>query len=222
MTAGELARMIRGKKLLPGLDALELDVQPMEGWHRWMRWQDFSSLWIPTSPAIPSFQAALLYPGICLFEATSINDGRGTTTPFNLIGADWIDQADLISKLNSMSLPGLHFLPAQYTPHAKENSAAKPKYDGVQLDGVRIVVTDYRIVTPVEVGVTMLQLIREQARHKGRANPINQPKWLNYLAGTKRLNDQLESGMTANAIIQTWKNEVARFVEDRKRYLLYD
>ena len=86
MTVGELATMIKGERMLPGLEGLDLRVIRMEGWHRVMKWPETGLEWVRTSPNIPDFETALLYPGICFFEGTDASEGRGTLEPFSVIG----------------------------------------------------------------------------------------------------------------------------------------
>ena len=107
LTVAELARLIKGQRLLPGLENLHLEVIAMKGWARWMRWPDTKLPWQKTSPNIVDFETALVYAGIGLFEATSVSDGRGTPTPFTHLGAPWVDGKELASTLNSLGLPGV-------------------------------------------------------------------------------------------------------------------
>src|SRR5262249_55402042 len=147
---------------------LVLKFEPMLGWERWMRWPDFSDLWVPTSPNVNSFEAALLYPGIGLFGAvSSVNEGPGTPYPFRFIGAEWMDQFSIVSQLNARKLSGLTFETAQMTPRAPPGGKAQSiKLAGKTLDGVRIRVLDYSAVAPLEAGITILQVVREHARLK--------------------------------------------------------
>ena len=100
MTVGELALMIKGSHMLPGLSNLDLTVVRMEGWERSMRWPDTELAWIPTSPNLPEFDSSLLYAGMCLLEGTGASEGRGTVTPFALAGWPGIDEEALAAKLN--------------------------------------------------------------------------------------------------------------------------
>jgi uncharacterized protein YbbC (DUF1343 family) len=109
MTAGELALMIKGERMLPGLEGLELRVIRMSGWRRGMQWPETGLKWVRTSPNIPDFETALLYPGICFFEGTSANVGRGTLEPFKLVGFPGINAGELADRLNRKNLPGAKF-----------------------------------------------------------------------------------------------------------------
>jgi uncharacterized protein YbbC (DUF1343 family) len=222
MTIGELGQMIAKKKLLPGLDALDLSIEPMSGWERRMRWPDLSGAWIPTSPAINAFDAALLYPGMGLLEATSrVNDGRGTNQPFRLFGAEWLDSAAMANRLNAQHLPGLVFESTQYTPQVQPGTVTNTRLTGMALSGVRVRVIDYKVVEPLELGIVVLQLLREQAQGRSEPELIDQPSWLSRLAGTKRLFDQLKQGVSAAKIAASWKDEVEKFKVSRAPFLLY-
>jgi uncharacterized protein YbbC (DUF1343 family) len=224
MTVGELAQLIVGEKLLPGLDRLQLDIQRMQGWERWMRWRDDLSPWITTSPNIRTFDAALLYAGIGFFEATSISEGRGTEHPFQKLGAPWVDSLAMASLLNRKGLPGVSFQADQFTPKPSKISkmgGGSVRFDGQLISGVEIVVTDYRKVAPVEAGIEMLVAFREHSRRKGQPELITRAGWLNKLAGTKRLYKQLSERASAGEIIASWRDEVDWFKVRRAPYLIY-
>jgi uncharacterized protein YbbC (DUF1343 family) len=220
LTVGELARMIQGEKLLPGLEKLKLDVVAMEGWRRAMLWPDTERPWVATSPAIPDFETALIYPGAGFFEATAASEGRGTETPFKLIGAPWADSAALAAELNGRGLPGVSFEAATFTPQRRPGMSDGPKLKGRQIEGVRLTVTDPRAYLTVETGVHLLHAFRAQARAK-RAAFINRPDWLARLAGTTRLNGMLRKGESPRNIIAAWDSDVKAFLRQRASYLLY-
>ena len=97
--------MIQGEGLMPGLESLELDVVSMDGWDRSMQWPDTARPWVATSPNIPRFDNALVYPGTCFFEATSASEGRGTLSPFLQVGSIEVDGSRIAEELNKKSLP---------------------------------------------------------------------------------------------------------------------
>ena len=224
MTVGELAQLIAKERLLPGLEELELTVIPMEGWKRWMKWVDvMGRLWIKTSPNIRSFDAALLYPGIAFFEATSVNEGRGTDYPFRLLGAEWLDQPRLLAALNAKKLPGVAFGAVEYMPEPKSKLAVTDtQLSDKVLKGIRIDVVDYKSLMPLETGITVLQVFRDHGPIKGQPEIIDNVSWLNKLAGTKRLYEELSKGVDAKDIIASWKDEVEKFKAVRAKYLLYN
>jgi uncharacterized protein YbbC (DUF1343 family) len=221
MTMGELAGMIKGEAWLDGLGALDLTVVPMEGWRRAMRWSELKRPWVPTSPNIPSFEAALVYPGMGLVGEAKVNEGRGTSTPFSLLGAPWIDGARIAQRLNAVGLAGVRFEPHSYTPHSIPGVAVKPRFAGKRLNGVRVTVTDPAAFAPLETGVHVLAQLFAEARAKGIAQPIANLAMLHALAGTRRLHRMLADGRSAADIVAAWQQEVARFSGLRGRYLLY-
>ena len=221
LTVGELGRMIKGEKLLAGLDKLQLDVIEMEGWRRTMLWPDTGFNWVPTSPNIPDFETALLYPGSGLFEATTASEGRGTNAPFKLVGAPWADAAALARTLTGKSLPGIDFQATTFTPERLSGMATDPKWKDRKISGVKLTVTDMRSFRPVETGIHLLHAFREQARAR-RASFINRPDWLARLAGTTRVNGMLRKGSSANRIIAAWKMDKKAFLKRREPYLIYE
>jgi uncharacterized protein YbbC (DUF1343 family) len=221
LTVGELARLIQGEGLLPGLDALQLDVVPMEGWSRAMRWPDTGLPWIPTSPNIPDFETALIYPGACYFEGTSASEGRGTRSPFKLLGAPWADATALAEALNAKGLPGVQFGTSTFTPRSIEGMSSNPKLEDTELRGIRHIVTDAAALRPVETGRHVLHTFYYQAPPDERDGFL-QRRWLGRLAGTDRLFDLLTRGATPEDIIAAWQDEVAAFEAQRRPYLLYE
>jgi uncharacterized protein YbbC (DUF1343 family) len=222
LTVAELARMIAGEGWLEGLGGLQLTVVPMQGWRRTMRWPELQRPWAATSPNIPSFEAALVYPGIGIAgEGGIVNEGRGTPTPFSLIGAPWLDGAHLADRLNGLGLAGVRFEPAAYTPRPIPGVAAEPRFAGQPLIGVRIVVTDAVRFAPLEAGMHALAAVYAEARAAGIAEPIANMAMFNALAGTRRLHRMLADGRSGADIVAAWADGVARFRERRARYLLY-
>jgi uncharacterized protein YbbC (DUF1343 family) len=221
MTVGELARMIKGERWLDGLDALELTVVEMQGWQRTMRWPELQRPWVATSPNIPTFEAALVYPGMGIVGEAKVNEGRGTPTPFSVLGAPWVDAARLADDLNALSLAGVRFEPASFTPRSIPGVALHPRFEGQPIDGVRIAVTDCARFEPLEAGMHVLAALAAEARSKGISEPIASLAMFHALAGTRRLHKMLASGSSGAAIIAAWRTEVDRFRAQRAPYLLY-
>lgn len=221
MTVGELARMIKGEAWLEGLDTLDLTVVPVEGWRRTMRWPDLGRPWVPTSPNIPSFEAALVYPGMGLVGEARVNEGRGTPTPFSLFGAPWVGGGSLAARLGSLRLAGVRFEAHDYTPRSIPGVALTPRFAGQRLRGVRIVVTDAAQLAPLETGVHVLATVFAEARAQGVGEPIANLAMFHALTGTKRLHRMLAGGRGAADIIAAWQEEVGRFRAQRMPYLLY-
>jgi uncharacterized protein YbbC (DUF1343 family) len=186
-----------------------------------MRWPELGRPWVTTSPNIPSFEAALVYPGMGLVGEAEVNEGRGTPTPFSLFGAPWIEGPRLVGSLNALRLPGVTFRAEAFTPRSIPGVAAHPRFVGVALSGVRIAVTDIGRVEPLEVGMHVLAEVAAEARARGIAPLFANRKMLQAVAGTRRLGDMLAAGSDGAGIIGAWQSEVEAFKSRRARYLLY-
>ena len=221
LTVGELAAMVKDEAFYPGLDELDLHVVTMHGWKREMRWPDTGLEWQQTSPNIPDFETAMIYPGTCFFEAVDASEGRGTYQPFKQVGAPWADSLDAASSLNELGLPGVHFAPATFMPSSIEGMASNPGFLGETMKGVRVEITDLKTFQPVETGIHILTYFYNAAPEDKRASFIN-GRWLGLLAGTDRLQSDLELGRTAQEIVASWREEVESFKEQRQDFLLYE
>jgi uncharacterized protein YbbC (DUF1343 family) len=220
LTVGELALMIRGEAMLPGLEDLDLQIVSMEGWNRQTLWPDLGRDWNPPSPNIPNFETALIYPGACLFEGLSASEGRGTFEPFLVVGAPWADGAAIAADLNSRELPGLRFEAVTFTPESIPNMATRPKHLGTELQGVRHIITDAALVRPVEAGIYVVHAFWHNTPEADRGEFFND-RWFGRLAGTNRIHEMIRAGDDPTAIISSWYVELASFKEARQPYLLY-
>lgn len=221
MTVGELARMIKGEKWLSGLDSLDLTVVAIRGWRRSMRWPELRRPWVATSPNIPTFEAALVYPGMGIVGEADVNEGRGTPTPFSVFGAPWLDGARMVERLKALGLVGVRFERADFTPRSIPGVAARPRFEGKPIGGVRLVVTDVARFEPLEAGMHVLATLADAARARGVAPLIPNLSMFHTLAGTERLYRMLDAGSDGTAIIAAWQAEVERFRARRAQYLLY-
>jgi uncharacterized protein YbbC (DUF1343 family) len=219
MTVGELAKMIKGEGMLPGLSHLELRVVLMQGWQRWMRWPDTGLPWVATSPNLPTFESALLYPGIGLLEGTSASEGRGSDQPFRLVGWPSVDAQALALKLNGQDLAGLHFEPARFTPVSLPGISSDPKYRNREIGGVRIEITDYRKVLPVEAVVAVISALYASIPQSARKVFFN--GGIDDMSGSIEVRQGVQRGESTGAIIARWGDGVQRFLNLRQGYLLY-
>ena len=219
LTVGELAKMIKGEALLTGLESLDLQIIPMEGWTRTMQWTDTGRPWVPTSPNIPKFETALVYPGTCFFEATSGSEGRGTHSPFLQVGAVEVDGEQIAAILNKKSLPGVHFEVAEFTPKPLTSMDSAPKLNGQTVRGLGIKVVDHKTYQPVETGIHILH-----AYYHAVSAPddfLTRPEWLGKLSGTAKLVSMLAS-MTPEEIIASWQDDLTDFGQRSEEYYLYE
>lgn len=221
MTIGEIALMIKGEPMLDGLDSLDLEIIRMQGWNRQMLWPDTGLEWIPPSPNIPDFETAVIYPGACFFGSTASNEGRGTLEPFTLLGTLWADSESLVDELNQRNLPGLLFEPVSYTPRSIPGMSTSPRLMGQTVHGIRHIVTDPRIVRPVEAGVHTLHAFYHQAPDSLKSGFFIQAPMLR-ISGTPIMYRMIEEGYTPDEIVDAWQEDAEEFKRLRKMYLLYD
>jgi uncharacterized protein YbbC (DUF1343 family) len=215
LTIGELARLFNAEF---GIGA-DMDVVPMEGWRRDMYWPDTGRTWIMSSPNIPTADTTLVYPGSVLFEGTNISEARGTTRPFELLGAPWIVAERFADAMNRRELPGVFFRSAVFEPTFH-------KHAGKSCGGCQIHVLDRWTFRPVETGVALIETFR--------ASDSTQFQWkqppyeyeydrmpIDLLAGSPQLRESIESGRSAEDIAASWREPVEAFLKLRDRYLLY-
>ncbi|HET9265779.1 MAG TPA: DUF1343 domain-containing protein [Vicinamibacterales bacterium] len=215
MTIAELARLFNEAF---GLGAA-LEVVPLEGWRRSMYHDETGLPWVITSPNIPTLDTAIVYPGAVLFEGTTLSEGRGTTRPFELIGAPWIDGDRLAAALNRRGLPGVHFRPVFFEPTFQKH--ARQTCGGCQLH-----VTDRRAFEPVRTAVELIAEFRRQdpSRFAWREPPYEyehdkQP--IDILYGSDRLRATIDSGLDLAPLFAVWESDEEAFRARRREYLLY-
>ncbi len=223
LTTGELAQLIKNERLLSGLQNLDLTVVSLENWSREMKWPDTQRDWIAPSPNLPTWETALVYPGMCFFEGVRVSEGRGTDHPFLQIGLPWGPEAatTVVDTLKARSLPGVSVDTTSFTPTSRPEAAPSPRFENQTLHGFRLNVTDRRAVKPVELGIHALHATYQQANVQGDTSFFSRPDHLTRLAGTEQLKVLLEQGASPDSIIASWQNDVAQFRERREPYLLY-
>ena len=215
MTTGELAMLFNDAF---GLGA-PLEVVRMDGWTRDM-YADATGLpWVMPSPNMPTLDTAIVYPGTVLFEGTMLSEGRGTTRPFELLGAPWIDAERFAAEMNGAGLPGAYFRPAGFEPTFQKH--AKQPCGGCQIH-----VTDRHAFEPVITGVALIDMFRrvDPARFAWRQPPYeyeHDKMPIDILAGSDVLRKQIESGVPIREIVGSWDDDEAAFRRLREPYLLY-
>ena len=212
LTPGEFARLANEEQHI----GCQLHVLPVLGWKREMLFPETGLYWMMPSPAIPNFETALLYPGTCLTEATNISEGRGTSAPFELIGAPFINGAALADRMNAKKLPGVIFTAAYFTPSAS-------KHAGRRCEGVHIHLTDTKAYDTIRTGTALLYAIREIYPNDFALRQPEDEKALlpiNRLTGTKAY-DTIRTGTALlYAIREIYPNDFAlRQPEDEKALL---
>jgi uncharacterized protein YbbC (DUF1343 family) len=215
MTVGELARLFNEHHRL----GAELEVATMEGWSRDMYWDDTGLFWVIPSPNMPTLDTAIVYPGTVLFEGTMLSEGRGTTRPFELLGAPWIDADGFAARMNAAGLDGVHFRPAIFEPTFQ-------KHARTTCGGCQIHVTSRHDFAPVEVGVSLLREFHGMApkQFKWRDPPYeyeHDKMPIDILAGSPDLREQIEQQTPLADIVVSWLAGETEFAALRKPYLLY-
>lgn len=204
MTIGELARLFNAENPI----GAALTVQAMQGYRRDMLYDETGLPWIDPSPNLRSLDQALLYPGVALAEASNVSVGRGTPTPFELLGAPWIEGERLAAELARRGIAGAAFRPAAFTPEAEP-------YRGRRCRGIRITVTDRRRLDPVLLGIELLSALHRlypQRFALGRALG---------LVGSRTVLAAIDAGQDPRRIAAGWRRELDEFQTLRRRYLLY-
>jgi uncharacterized protein YbbC (DUF1343 family) len=215
MTIGELARLFNDAF---GIGA-PLEVVRMEGWTREMYADDTGLPWVMPSPNMPTLDTAVVYPGTVLFEGTLLSEGRGTTRPFELVGAPWIDAERFARAMNGAGLEGVYFRPAGFEPTFQKH--AKQPCGGCQIH-----VTERDAFKPVATGIALIDMFRrcDASRFAWRQPPYeyeHDKMPIDILAGSDELRSQIESGMPVREIAASWAEDEAAFRKLRAPYLLY-
>lgn len=204
MTAGELAQMFKAELKLE----LDLEVIRCENWQREDYWEATGLTWINPSPNMRSLTQATLYPGVGVLETTNISVGRGTDTPFEWIGAPWIDARQLAAELTGYGLPGVIFVPVEFTPTSS-------KYEGELCHGVNIAIIDRAQFEPLHVGFALAVALR-------KLHPDQwQTKSLNRLLGNKQVEQAILDGKTLSEVVELSQTGLRDFAKRRKPFLLY-
>lgn len=215
MTLGEAALYLNGEFGL----GCPLEVVAMQGWKREMDFQATGLPWVLPSPNIPTPDAALVYPGMCLLEGTNVSEGRGTTRPFEISGAPWAEPGLLAKRLQGLQLPGACFRPLHFIPTFH-------KWEGRMIGGVQVHVTDRRRFLPFRTGLALLRSYRELGGNDFEWKPPpyeyeHEKLPIDILCGTDRIRRQIESGASLDEMEGSWAEDLEAFGKVREKYLLY-
>lgn len=215
LTAGEIARW---RATVERLD-LDLQVVRAEGWRRSMYFEDTGLPWVMPSPNMPTRDTALVYPGMCLVEGTELSEGRGTTRPFEIAGAPFIDGHSVAMALETERLPGVKFRPLVVTPTFQ-------KHAGKPCGGVQLHVTDRHAFRPYLTGVAFLRAVREvhgdAMQWRTRAYEfVDKIPAIDLLAGSAKLREGIDAGASLAELVATWQDAEGTFAAERVPHLLY-
>lgn len=215
MTLGELLELANDTQHLHA----RLIVVPAAGWRRAMYADDTGLPWVRPSPNLPDLESAMHYPGTCLFEGTNLSVGRGTGVAFQVVGAPWLDTGAVLPRLRGVGrwaqegLRGVDVTGVTFTPRAPTDG----KYDGVELRGIRLRVTDRRRYDPTRAAVLLLNAIRAAHPDSLRFDAAH----FDRLAQGPELRHAILATRAAEAVWRAWEQGLARFRRDRAKYLLY-
>jgi uncharacterized protein YbbC (DUF1343 family) len=215
LTVGEVAKLVNE---VHGIGC-RLEVVRMSGWRREMFFDDTGLPWVLPSPNMPTLETAFVYPGMCLVEGTELSEGRGTTRPFELFGAPFVDGARLAAALEEAGLPGVRFRPVGFRPTFQ-------KLAGTACGGVQLHVTDRRAFRPYLTGVAVLRAVRAlwpgDFRWRTRAYEFvaDRPA-IDLLCGGPTVREMIDAGAPLDAIAATWRDDETRFRDARTPHLVY-
>jgi uncharacterized protein YbbC (DUF1343 family) len=214
MTACEIARLFNEAFGI----SCDLTIVPMQGWRRGMWFADTGLPFVPPSPNLPTLAALTLYPGTCLFEGTNLSEGRGTTKPFEYIGAPWLDGETIAQSMNALGLPGVRFRAVYFTPTFS-------KHQGQPCSGVQLYVLDRHTFQPIEAALHLLSQVMEMHPEHFRWLEPSAPdahRHIDLLAGGGKLREHLDARRPVADLMASWETERNTFRAVRERYLLYD
>jgi uncharacterized protein YbbC (DUF1343 family) len=211
MTVGELARMFNAV-WVPGEAgrSVPLTVVELTGWSRTMYFEDTGLPWVPPSPNMPTVDTAVLYPGTCLFEGTQASEGRGSTRPFEMIGApygNWL----WAEALTAQRLPGVVFRENYFTP-------TFAKFAGQTVGGVQVIVTDRRACDPIRTALSMIVSLKTLYPKDFAWRPDH---WIDDLTGSSAVREAVDAGRSADEIVASWQGELVAFQRLRAKFLIY-
>jgi len=215
LTIGELALLVAAERGI----AVQLAVVPMQGWRRELMFDETGLPWVLPSPNMPTLETAVVYGGGCLLEGTQLSEGRGTTRPFEILGAPWVEGAKLAAALDEQALPGVRFRPLTFRPTFH-------KHAGQVCGGIQIHVTDRRAYRSLRTGVAILHALSRlwPSDFAWRDSPyefVSERPAIDLLAGGEWLRRGLARQTPLDELCAGWEDRERQFLERRRRFLLY-
>jgi uncharacterized protein YbbC (DUF1343 family) len=204
MTLGEMAQLYNTEKKI----GAQLRVVPMQGWLRGDWFDSTGIVWVNPSPNLRSINEATLYPGVGLIERTNVSVGRGTDTPFELLGAPWIEPHAFAEYLNARLIPGVRFVPVSFTP-------TSGPYSGQACSGVNLIVTDRNALDSPELGVELAVALRKLYPEQWKMDKLIE------LLVNREVFDAIAKGDDPRNIAQGWRDGLEEFMKRRAKYLIY-
>ncbi|QDT08610.1 exo-beta-N-acetylmuramidase NamZ domain-containing protein [Planctomycetes bacterium K23_9] len=204
MTVGELAKMFQSELKIE----VDLVVVPVEGWQREQMFDATGRLWVNPSPNMRNLNQALLYPGVGLWEMTNLSVGRGTDTPFEHIGAPWIDPVPLAGQLNDAGLSGVRFVPTRFVP-------ASSKYENESCGGVHFLITNRAELDPLRLGMTLATTLRSMYPEQWETSKLDR------LLSSQATADLILAGKGVDEIVAAYQGDLQVFKKRRATFLIY-
>ncbi|MEF3307090.1 exo-beta-N-acetylmuramidase NamZ family protein [Paenibacillus sp. GYB003] len=214
LTIGEFARLVNDQS---GMNC-NLQVVPLEGWTRDMEFPQTGLPWTMLSPNMPTMDTARVYAGTCLFEGTNLSEGRGTTRPFEQIGAPWLNGKRVAEAMNKRGLPGVVFHPVYFTPMFS-------KHQGAICSGIQVYVTDPKTYQPVRTGLYLVEQVQKMhPDHFAWLPPFKEgsKSFIQLLTGSDVVPQTLHEPGAGEKIADEWDKEAAEWAKTREPYLLYE
>lgn len=215
LTVGELAQLFNREYNIN----CDLKVVTMDGWERYMYYDDTDAPWVMPSPNMPTVETAVVFPATVYFEGTQVSEGRGTTKPFEIVGAPYIDAKEFKEALEKLELPGVIFREINFLPTFQ-------KHRDEACGGIFLHVTDRKAFKPVITGIALIKTLYEMYREefKWKNTPyeyVYDRNPFDVIAGTTKTREQIENGVSLDKIELSWNDDVKSFREKSAEYLLY-
>lgn len=218
MTIGELALyfndLIQKEKNIRA----DLIILQMENWKRIQTFDETGLNWIKPSPNIVNLEAAFVYPGTCLFEATNVSEGRGTYLPFLQVGAPFINSYEVIKELKDLEFDCIELNPVEFVPVDIPNMSVNPKFKNDSCRGILINIKDYKDFYPVQFGIALISTLKKLYPDDFKINT----RRMNLLVGDEKITEFLNSATDYKEIVNYYQDELHQFKQIRKKYLLYN
>lgn len=216
MTTGEIAKLFAGE-FIKNFDPALLTIIKMKNWNRDSYFGDYKLKWINPSPNIPDAETEIIYPATAFLEGTNVSEGRGTDAPFKQIGAPFINPLELKRELDNLQHPGISVQPVSFIPVSISGRSLKPQYENEKCRGISIRLDNPRTFRQVEFSIKLLYALHKFYPEKFKFKS----EYFDKLAGNRSVRMMLLEGRKPEQIIESWQSELKRFLDIRKKYLLY-
>jgi len=215
LTLGEIALLLHRERY----PQLKLGVLTCRGWSREQWWDQTGLPWVPPSPNMPSLETAAIYPGLCLIEATTLSEGRGTTRPFHLVGAPWADAEATASALRALDLPGIAFRATRFRPQFGKHQHSICR-------GIELHITDRDALEPLALGLHLIRVFHDlnPGEFAWRAEPyefVSEVPALDLLTGSEKARARIEAGSDLETLLGEWRSWVRTFEAELNDIVLY-